>query len=350
MRRRLAGATVVLLGTGALLGASASAFTLEAQQSVQVAGPPGNPISTLTPSFTIAAQGFSLAQQPVTLRFQVATNAQFANPLLDTTLVGENAVVTMPRALPDGASVFWRATASGSDGASVTSATTGPRAIPPWLALVSPNVATGVTLDTPRPTFVWSSAPVDAPPGPWTYTFDLLRSNSPFPAYTAQGLTDTTFTPGFDLDFNTSYRWRVTARLASGDTVRANSAASFVIAVAGRPVATLLYQNFPNPFPRGGVVSTCIWFDLRDPAIVQLEIFDIRANLVRRLVPSPEVPTALSAGRYGRSLGNGEGGCDPRFAWDGVGEDGRLAAPGVYLLRLTANGRALTKRILFRGR
>lgn len=349
MSRRVAGAAAVLARLGALAGSFAMPMALAAQ-SVEVTGPPDDPLTTLTPAFTIEAAGFTGAQQPVTLRLVVATDAQFADAVVDTTVTGDTAVVMLTRALPSGEAVFWRATAQGSDGTTVTSATVGPRAVPQWLVLVSPNVPAGVTLDTPRPTFVWSSAPVDAPPGPWTYTFELLQSGSPFPVFTASALIDTTFTPGFDLDLNTSYRWRVTARLASGESARVSSAASFVIAVPGRPVATLLYQNFPNPFPRGGVQTTCIWFDLRDPATVRLEIFDIRGNFVRRIVPSPEVPAMLPAGRYGRAVGTGDGGCDPRFAWDGLGEDGRLASPGVYLLRLTADGSPLTRKILFRGR
>jgi hypothetical protein len=349
MSCRVAGAAMVLASLGAVGGSFAATPELLAQ-TVEVTGPPDDPFTTITPAFTVAAAGFSAAQHPVALRLVVATDPQFANPVIDTTVTADTAVVILTRPLPSGETVFWRATAQGSDGTTVTSATVGPREVPQWLVLVSPNVPAGVTLDTPRPTFVWSSAPADSPPGPWTYTFELLQSGSPFPVFTASALIDTTFTPGFDLDLNTSYRWRVTARLTSGESARVSSAASFVIAVPGRPVATLLYQNFPNPFPRGGVQTTCIWFDLRDPATVRLEIFDIRGNFVRRIVPSAEVPATLPAGRYGRAVGTGDGGCDPRFAWDGVAEDGRLASPGVYLLRLTAGGTPLTRKILFRGR
>jgi hypothetical protein len=347
MIRRVAGAAVALIA-GAL-GAAATALPAHGQ-TVEVLGPASQPIQTLTPTFTVAAGGFDPAQQPVTLRLIVSADAALDNPIVDTTLSGDTATITLMHPLPEGVPLYWRATARGSDGTIVTSATTGPRSVRRWLVLISPNVPTGTTLSTRRPTFTWSSAGVAVPPGPWRYAFDLLRSNNPVPAFTATGLADTTFTPGFDLDLNTSYRWRVTARLASGDSTRVTSAATFVIVDPGRPVATLLYQNFPNPFPRGGVVATCIWFDLRDPATVRLEIFDIRANLVRRLVPGAALPAVLPAGRYGRGAGTGESGCDPRFAWDGVAEDGRTVAPGVYLLRLTADGRTLTRRLLFRGR
>lgn len=345
MTPRAALAAVAVWASGVLTGASVH----PAVPAVEVLAPPDDTLASLTPAFTVAASGFSAAQHPVVLRFLVSSDSLFTSVLVDTTLAGDTATVTLSRPLPDGGVVFWRATARGADGTNVSSAVTGPRVVRRWLRLISPNVPTGVTLSDPRPTFVWSSGAVDTPPGPWTYSFELLGSSS-FPLFTATGLVDTTFTPGFDLAFNTSYRWRVTARLATGDSVRVASAASFVIVDPGQPVATLLYQNFPNPFPRGTLTSTCIWFDLREPATVQLEIFDIRANLVRRLVPSPEVLALLPAGRYGRALDSGAGGCDPRFSWDGTADDGRLVAGGVYLMRLTANGHALTKKIVFRGR
>jgi len=80
------------------------------------------------------------------------------------------------------------------------------------------------------------------------------------------------------------------------------------------PPTTLLYQNFPNPFPAGGRDSTCIWFDL--------------------------------AGR------GGAGGptCDPRLMWDGRADDGRVVPAGVYLYKLTARGVIQFRRIVFRGR
>ena len=51
----------------------------------------------------------------------------------------------------------------------------------------------------------------------------------------------------------------------------------------GRPALTLLYQNFPNPFPAAGSGVTCIWFDLNRTTSVSLTIHDVRGNLVRTL-------------------------------------------------------------------
>ena len=118
------------------------------------------------------------------------------------------------------------------------------------------------------------------------------------------------------------------------------------------PRATLLYQNFPNPFPSGGILATCFWFDLARETDVHIQVLDIRGNVVRTLVPSPAVAGHLAAGRYGRGTGDiPDGfGCDERFIWDGTASDGRLVPAGVYLLRMRADGADIVRRILFLGR
>jgi hypothetical protein len=118
------------------------------------------------------------------------------------------------------------------------------------------------------------------------------------------------------------------------------------------PRTTNLYQNFPNPFPAGGSLNTCVWFDLARTADVLIQVLDIRGNVVRTLVPSGEIQTRQPAGRYGRLTGNVPDGfgCDERFTWDGVASDGRTVPAGVYLLRMRADGTEVTRRMLFLGR
>jgi hypothetical protein len=116
------------------------------------------------------------------------------------------------------------------------------------------------------------------------------------------------------------------------------------------PRATLLYQNFPNPFPTAESATTCVWFDLRDAADVRLDVYDLRGNHVRSLVPAAEVGGVLPAGRYGRATPGGSSGCDPRFAWDGRASDGRTVPTGVYLLRMRAGAVDMTRKMLYRGR
>lgn len=122
--------------------------------------------------------------------------------------------------------------------------------------------------------------------------------------------------------------------------------------VSEPPRATLLYQNFPNPFPGTGLLATCVWFDLAGESDVRIQVLDIRGNVVRTLVPSSEVPGRLPAGRYGRGTGDiPDGfGCDGRFIWDGTGSDGNIVPAGVYLLRMRAGGTEKVRRMLFLGR
>ena len=74
-----------------------------------------------------------------------------------------------------------------------------------------------------------------------------------------------------------------------------------------------LLQNVPNPFRH----TTGIAFELPIRASVRLEIFDLQGRLVRRFA------AAYDAGRH-------------RIDWNLRGEDGQLAAPGIYAYRLSA--------------
>jgi beta-glucanase (GH16 family) len=80
------------------------------------------------------------------------------------------------------------------------------------------------------------------------------------------------------------------------------------------PVATLL-PSYPNPFNP----ATTLSFELRDPATVNLTVFDVAGKVVRVLVANDR----LAAGRHER-------------LWDGRDQAGRLAPAGVYFYRLTA--------------
>ena len=325
--------------------------------TVTVIGPTDpDTVRSPTPTFVVQADGFQAGDAPIALRLQIAADARFrSDVLVDTTVSADNATaqvtITLPRPLPERRQVYWRAVARTARGDSAVSAVVGPRVVAPWLRLITPNAPAGTTLDVLRPRFVWSSAPVAQPPGPWRYTFELFGDLDEPPLIRAAGLLDTTFTPALDLETNRPYRWRVTARLASGDSVRVVSAATFVVFDPGRPLATVLFQNFPNPFPTVSSPTTCIWFDLREQSEVRLDIFDLRGNLVRTLIPSPGVSAVLLPGRYGRgSTTLPDSGCDPHLSWDGVARDGRVVPPGVYLVRLVANGAAKTSKIVFRGR
>jgi hypothetical protein len=113
------------------------------------------------------------------------------------------------------------------------------------------------------------------------------------------------------------------------------------------PTVTLLYQNFPNPFPSQSSGVTCIWFDLHRPTLVRLTVHDIRGVRVRTVVPSFSLSGFFLPGRYGR--GATGSGCDARFTWDGRADDGSVAPTGVYLIRLQTDYTSAYKKALFRG-
>jgi hypothetical protein len=117
----------------------------------------------------------------------------------------------------------------------------------------------------------------------------------------------------------------------------------------GRPAVTLLYQNFPNPFPTADTRVTCIWFDLNRTTSVSLTIHDVRGNLVRRLLPNASSSQLFAPGRYGRATPTAEEGCDPALTWDGRANDGSLAPRGVYLIRLQTGSAQSIKKAVFQG-
>ena len=117
----------------------------------------------------------------------------------------------------------------------------------------------------------------------------------------------------------------------------------------GRPAITLLYQNFPNPFPTPASKVTCIWFDLNRTTSVSLTVHDVRGNLVRRILPNASSPQFLQPGRYGRATQGADSGCDPALTWDGTAADGKVVPRGVYLIRLQAGGAQSIKKAVFQG-
>ncbi|MDQ6885893.1 MAG: hypothetical protein M3068_01230 [Gemmatimonadota bacterium] len=322
---------------------------------VTIAGPTEDTLRAITPAFTLRGSGFADSDHPITLRAQIAREPSFAGPLLFDSATrspdGDSVTVTLRRPLPQGALIYWRALAISASGTSIVSTVHGPQVVPRWLSLLSLNAPNGSTVESSRPSLFWTSPELSSPPGPWVYDLSVRAGGSTREVVRATGLLDTSFTLPFDLESNFPYRWSVTARLLTGDSVRVQSAGTFVILSAGAPIATLLFQNFPNPFPNINSRVTCIWFDLRRPSLVRLEVLDLRGTRIRTLVPSTQLPTQLPAGHYGRSsAADGGSGCDARFAWDGLADNGQIAPAGVYLLRLEADGTTSTRKMLFRGR
>jgi hypothetical protein len=312
--------------------------------------PAAGTLTTVTPTFAWDAGTPPPDAGPNTYRLRLATDSLLLQGLLDTVVATTS--FSLPAPLHAGTRVWWSVTASSTLGVVESTAVQGPLVAPAWATLLTLASPAGASIRDTLPTLAWRSPAVDAPPGPFRYDVDVYPS-SRLPAEavaSARDLADTVFRPTTPLERNLPFRWRVVARLAA-DSEIVTSPGTFVVLDESVPTATLLYQNFPNPFPNAaaGLTTTCFWFDLAQEGPVRLEIFDVRGRRVRRLVPAPGVPERLPPGRYGRPAGDAPGTCDPILAWDGRDEGGGSVRPGVYIVRLTAPGHSDTRRVVFRG-
>jgi hypothetical protein len=95
-------------------------------------------------------------------------------------------------------------------------------------------------------------------------------------------------------------------------------------AVTASAVAATLAPVVPNPAPGG---QATIRFSLPRAAEVSLRVYDVAGRLVRVLEEAQ------------RPAG------ERTLAWDGRDAAGEVAAPGVYLVRLVADGVSRTRRV-----
>ncbi len=304
-----------------------------------------SPLATITPTFSWDAG--TLSGSPVTYRLRFARDSGFADLVVDTTL-GSATTFDLVRPLK-GAPIFWRVDGRTDAGDSASTGRVGPLVVPPWATLTTLSNPAGTVTDSAQPTFRWRPVSVAQPPGPFTYDLQVQRVATGLYEFGVGGVRDTFFTLPQPLERNTAYRWYLVVH-AGADTTVVHSQGSFLVVDGGMPTSTLLYQNFPNPFPAAGRDSTCLWFDLAITGMVELDILDLRGNRVRRFAPSPDFPAPLPAGRYGRGQAGGGAICDPRLMWDGRADDGHPLPAGVYLAKLKAPGLLVFKRIVFRGK
>lgn len=321
-------------------------------QTVVLTGPAEPLLNTVTPSLSVRASGFPLAR-PFRISIQAAATPDFSGSIvLDSTFFSNDSITTVQitRPLPSDGTVFLRAIVEPPVGFPVTSATLGPRRVPQWLTLITPNSLNGDNFDIRRPLFVWRSAVVHPSTGGWTYELEISTPNGTELA--ASGIRDTTFRPSTNLQANTSYQWSLRARLGTGASIRLSNAKTFVITDPALPTTTIFYQNFPNPFPSATSFSTCFWFDLGEPGgRVVIDVLDARGNFVRSVVTPADASVIFAPGRYGRAAPGAGSSCDNRFVWDGTGADGRVVAPGVYLVRFrVGNEPPIFRKALFRPR
>jgi hypothetical protein len=310
---------------------------------IVISQPADTLLGAVTPTFAWAVPAAPAFALPMSFRLTVSRNGPGSAVALDTLLTETTAVWQVPQR--PGARLTFAVRATAAD--SATLQVTGGReyVAPPWADLLVLDDPAGLTIRDIRPRLTWAPTPVSSPPGPYRYDVEIFRADNGVVDVRAPGLDTNAFTPGADLDYNTPYRWRVRSHLG-GDTATTESRGVFVVADESIPAVTLLFQNFPNPFPNPatGRVSTCIWFDHARSGQVHLEILDLRGHLVRRLVGG-----FLPAGRYGRPAVGSAGQCNADLAWDGRAEDGTWMPRGVYLIKLQTPDGTFFKRAVFLG-
>src|SRR5438309_1819046 len=311
--------------------------------------PAGPVLAAITPYFSWSVDGPPPFATPITYRRRLARDSGLKYLVVDTLTTTTSYALRRP--LKPGRPLFWRVDATAATGGTATSGAVGPLMVPPWANLTSFSAPGGLNTADPQPTFTWHSPAVSVPPGPLSYDLTVRRAGGEFaavPEFSVAGLSDTAFQLPRPLERDAAYVWSLVVH-AGADTSLVRSRGVFMVVDGSIPPTTLLYQNFPNPFPAAGRDSTCLWFDLAIPAVVDLAVLDLRGNAVRRFVPGPDFPGILPAGRYGRS-GPGGPTCDARLMWDGRADDGQTLPPGVYLYKLRAGGVIQFRRIVFRGR
>jgi hypothetical protein len=301
---------------------------------------------SITPDFAWSAGSIPGFAQPISYRLRVARDSDLTAPVVDTTLALEQYALRRPQ--QPGAPLYWRVDARSATGDSASTGLVGPITVPAWARLTALADSAGAATSEVQPVFTWRPVPVVNPPGPLRFDFFVRRSNSTANFFEVSGLTDSSFQLPTALERNATYRWGLVVH-AGADSSVVTSPAPFVVLDGATPPATLLYQNFPNPFPTATRATTCIWFDLALPSSVNLEVLNLRGGVVRRLLPSSDFPAMLPAGRYGRGA-PGDGLCDPRLTWDGRADDGHWLPAGVYLYKLKSGGIIQFKRIVYRGR
>ncbi|MFC1660751.1 S8 family serine peptidase [Gemmatimonadota bacterium] len=305
-------------------------------------------VTTLTPQFRWDAPLLHPLGLPVTFSLEFSEDSLFRGMYVADSVVGTFAR-RLQAPLPPRSRLFWRVAASSIQGIRRSSGVNGPFTVPSWVTLETLNDPSGSEIADPQPEFHWTAMGLSPPAGPFTFNLQVLSDRGEEVIRDFPGLSELRLTVPSPLPFNQPMRWRVIAEARSGTADTVTSAGPFVVTSRTRPPITILYQNFPNPFPNRetGSEETRIWFDLAESGPVELTVYDIRGRLVRHLIPSRGCPSVeLEAGLYGREEGQSTDPC-VSFLWDGRDDGANRVAPGVYLLRLRAGGAMEVRRVVF---
>ena len=100
-----------------------------------------------------------------------------------------------------------------------------------------------------------------------------------------------------------------------------------VVCINNTPVPTTysLSQNYPNPFNP----TTKIYYQLKEPGKVVLNIYNVRGQLVKKLIDGYQV-----SGRYS-------------VVWDGKNENGKEIGSGIYLYKLQSKSFGDMRKMIF---
>jgi hypothetical protein len=308
----------------------------------------GGQVTNLAPQFRWTVPTVYPLGLPVTFHIELAEDSLFRTISRSDSVVGTFAR-RLSAPLAPRTRLFWRVRATSVQGVGRSTEAQGPLLVPSWVNLEVLNEPGGSELRDPQPLFRWTSPLLFPPAGPLLFDLQVVSDRDTEIVQSYPGLGDQEFRIPSPLPFNVPLRWRVIARTREGAADTVTSAGPFVVTSGTAPPATILYQNFPNPFPNRelGLEKTRIWFDLARTSFVELAVYDIRGRLVRRLIPARGCSAVeLSPGIYGR---DDPGGGDPcqSFSWDGRDDRDRDVSPGVYLLRLRAGGVESVRRMVF---
>ncbi len=124
--------------------------------------------------------------------------------------------------------------------------------------------------------------------------------------------------------------WLTADDVAQGIDTVVEAAVAWIQAassIAGPSTAqpVVLQRSYPNPF----ISTTTVMYSLVCPSHVQLAIYDVRGRRVRTLVAS----AFQDAGHY-------------ELVWNGLGENRRRVAAGVYFAQITAGGESKTTKLV----
>jgi len=310
----------------------------------------GSPTS-LAPVFSWSAPQVFEKLRPLAFTLELARDSLFQQ-VVDTATVHDAFSLALRNALQPGQVLWWRITARSPNGIQRRSDVGGPFTVLHWTTLVTLAGDQPTFSATTRPELTWAALPAPAPIGPLTYDVEVLAHATSEVLQRKRDLTGNAFTVPSPLTPNAAYRWRVIARNQRGDVDTVTSVHPFVVNSSEAPPATILYQNFPNPFPNFdlGMTTTRIWFDLAATATVELTVHDLRGRLLRSLIPAQPSSCSivrLPPGVYGRPGSPVENDDCILTTWDGRDQNGERLPRGVYVLRLLANGKPEYRRMLY---